>query len=133
MVSLASARPDRERTPLPRFALIFAAWMVPALLSAFNSYVQSRLGNERPDWGWVLFAGVDWLLYAALTPAVFRIARRYPLQREGLARRIALHIGCALAMCVAWAALGQLLRLAIFRPADGFGTPKFWRELEGWI
>jgi signal transduction histidine kinase len=119
--------------PLPRFALIFAAWLVPAFLSAFSSYMQSRLSNERPQWDWVLFAGVDWLMYAVLTPAVFRISRRFPLRREGLARRIVFHIACALGMCVAWAALGQLLRLAIFHAAIGFTMAKFWRDLEGWI
>jgi two-component system LytT family sensor kinase len=119
--------------PHPHFALIFAAWLVPALLSAFSSYMQSRLSNERPDWGWILFAGIDWLLYAVLTPAVFRISRRFPLQREGRARRIALHIAGALGMCVAWATLGQLLRMAIFRPAAGFTMIKLWHEFEGWI
>jgi signal transduction histidine kinase len=133
MAALASAQPDRQRTQLPRFSLIFAVWLVPALLSAFDNYMQSRLGNERPDWRWVLFAGVDWLLYAVLTPAVFRISRRFPLQRDGLAGRIALHIVCALGMCVAWATLGQFLRLAIFHPPEGFGVMKFWRALEGWI
>ena len=133
MAALASAQPDRQRTQLPRFALIFAAWLVPALLSAFDSYMQSRLNNERPEWRWMLFAGVDWLLYAVLTPAVFRISRRFPLQREGLARRIALHIACALGMCVAWATLGQFLRLAIFHPPAASTAMKFWRALEGWI
>jgi len=133
MASLASAQPERQRMPLPRFALIFAAWLVPGLLSAFSSYMQSRLSNERPDWGWVLFAGVDWLLYAVLTPAVFRLSRRFPLRRERLARRITLHIACALGMCVAWATLGQLLRLVIFHPAAGFTMAKLWRDLEGWV
>ena len=118
---------------MPRFSLILAAWLAPALLSAFDSFMQSRLSNERPAWRWVLFNGVDWLLYAALTPAVFRISRRFPLQREGLARRIALHIGGALGMCVAWATLGQFLRLAIFRHAPDFTAIQFGRGLERWI
>lgn len=133
MATFASAQPDRQRTRLPRFALIFTAWLVPALLSAFNSYMQSRLSNQRPDWGWVLFDGVDWLLYAVLTPVVFRISRRFPLRHDELARRIILHIACALGMCVAWATLGQFLRLAIFHAAGGSTMTKFWRELEGWV
>ncbi len=107
MAAIASAQPERQRSQLPGFALIFAAWLAPAILSAIDNYMQSRLSNERPDWRWVLFSGVDWLLYAVLTPAVFRISRRFPLRREGVARRIALHIACALGMCVAWATLGQ--------------------------
>ena len=102
------------------------------MLSAFDNYMQSRLSNERPAWRWVLFSGVDWLLYAVLTPAVFRISRRFPLRREGLTGRIALHIACALGMCVAWATLGQFLRLAIFQPPS-LTVLQFWRALEGWI
>jgi len=49
MAALASAQPDRPRTQLPRFGLIFTAWLVPALLSAFDNYMQSRLSNEPPD------------------------------------------------------------------------------------
>ncbi len=133
MAASASAQPDRRRTQLPRFALIFAVWLAPALLAAFDNYMQSRLRNERPEWRWVLFSGVDWLLYAVLTPAVFRISRGFPLLREGLARRIALHIACALGMCVAWATLGQLLWLAIFHPPESFTVLKFWRALEAWL
>uniref|UniRef100_Q025Y3 histidine kinase n=1 Tax=Solibacter usitatus (strain Ellin6076) TaxID=234267 RepID=Q025Y3_SOLUE len=133
MAALASAQPNRRRTQLPGFALILAAWLVPAMLSAFDSYMQSRLDNQQPDWRWVFFSGFDWLLYAVLTPAVFRISRSFPLQRDGLARRIALHIACALGMCVVWATLGQFLRLAIFHPPAGFTMTKFARALEGWI
>jgi two-component system, LytTR family, sensor kinase len=134
MAALGGAQPDRQGTQLPRLPVIFAAWLAPALLSAFDNYMQSRLSNERPEWRSVLFNGADWLLYAALTPAVFRISRRFPLQqRQGVRRRIALHIGCALAMCVAWATLGQFLRLAIFHPPAGFTVMQFWHALEGWI
>jgi signal transduction histidine kinase len=133
MTALAEAPPERQKAQLPTLPLIFAAWLVPALLSAFNTYMQSRLSDERPEWRWVLFNGIDWLLYAVLTPAVFRISRRFPLLREGGGRRIALHIGCALAMCVAWATLGQFVRIAIFNPPAGFNAMKFGRALESWI
>jgi sensor histidine kinase YesM len=133
VASFVSAQLERQRTRLPRFALVLAAWLVPALLSAFDNYMQSRLSNERPAWRWVLFNGVDWLLYAVLTPAVFRLSRRFPLQRETLAARIGLHIAGALGMCVAWATLGQFLRLAIFHAPAGFSVRQFGRSLEGWI
>jgi sensor histidine kinase YesM len=123
---------ERRRTSLPPFALILATWVVPALLSAFDNYMQSRLNGDPPDWRWVLFAGIDWLLYAVLTPAVFRISRRFPLQRNRLAGRVVVHVICALAMCLAWATLGQFLRLAIFRPPD-LSLIKFGRALLGWV
>ena len=110
---------DRARTLPPLWVLILAAWLVPALLSGFDTYMQDRLGGRPPEWRWVLFNSIDWLLYAVLTPIVFRASRRWPLGRPHLARNAALHFVGALAMCVAWAGLGTLLRLAIFpTPTD---------------
>jgi two-component system LytT family sensor kinase len=125
--------PARARNAPPLWLLVFAAWLVPALLSGFNSYVQDRLDGRPPDWHWVLFSSIDWLLYALLTPLVFRASRHIPLERPHLARNIALHIAGALAMCVAWAALGALLRLGIF-PAAPDATPyKVWLGFVSWV
>jgi len=122
-----------RRTAPPLWLLIFAAWLVPALLSAFNTYMQDRLDGQKPNWRWVVFNGLDWLLYAVLTPMVFRASRRFPLKRPHLSRRIAIHIVGALALCVAWAALGTLLRLAIFpRPPD-LTAHKVWMGFVSWV
>jgi len=125
--------PARARTAPPFLFLIFAAWLVPALLSGFNTYVQNRLEGNPPDWRWVLFSSVDWMLYAVLTPVVFRASRRFPLERRHLARNIAIHVAGALGMCVAWAALGTLLRLGIFPPAADATAQKVWLGFVSWI
>jgi len=117
----------------PPWFLIFAAWLVPALLSGFNTYVQNRLDGRPPDWRWVLFSAIDWLLYAVLTPVVFRASRRFPLQQPHLAGHIAMHIAGALGMCVAWAALGTLLRLGIFPPDAGATAGKVWLGFVSWV
>lgn len=113
--------------------LICAAWLVPALLSGFNTYMQARLSGRQPDWRWVLFNSIDWLLYALLTPFVFRASRRFPLQRPYLLRNIALHVLGALGMCVAWAGLGTLLRLAIFSHQQNSTRQQIWVDFIGWI
>lgn len=125
--------PERERTAPRLWLLVFAAWLVPALLSGFNTYLQGRLEGRAPDWRWVLFNSIDWLLYALLTPLVFRASRRLPLQRPHLARNISLHIAGALAMCVAWAALGTLLRLAIFPREPDETVQKIWIGFVSWV
>jgi len=53
---------------------------------------------------------VDWGIYGLLTPAVFYLGRRYPLQRGSLRRSLPVHVAGALALCVAWAALGTAAR-----------------------
>jgi hypothetical protein len=94
--------------------LVSAAWMGPAVLGAVNEVAQRRLGNGPPaSLPELLFASGDWLLYAFLTPAVFVIARRWPLSRPHLARRAVLHLAISLLFCAAWAAAGTVLKLVL--------------------
>lgn len=60
------------------------------------------------------FASGDWLVYALLTPAVFWLARRAPLTKATMARRIPLHLAASIALCAGWALGGTLLSLALF-------------------
>lgn len=101
--------PTGRRPPVWLF--VSAAWLGPAILAAFQSYVQGRLGNwEQVTWRVLVWQGGDWLIYAFLTPAVFWMARRFPLARGRMAGRIPVHLVASLLLCAAWAGLGQLLR-----------------------
>jgi two-component system, LytTR family, sensor kinase len=121
------------RTGSRLWFLIFAAWLVPALLSGFNTYVQDRLEGRAPDWNWIFFNSIDWLLYALLTPFVFRASGRFPLHRPHLTRNISIHVMGALSMCVAWAALGTLLRLGIFSRTVETTGPRLWVGFVSWV
>lgn len=105
--------------------LVSAAWIGPAVLGAVNEVAQRRLsGDPRPSAGTLLFASGDWLVYAFLTPAVFAIARRWPLSRPHLARHALLHLLFALVFCAAWAGAGAVLRAVLMPEAlwGGAGT-----------
>lgn len=76
--------------------------------------------GQRRIWGQapatlpeLLWGGGDWLIYAFLTPPIFAIARRWPIARPHVARRIALHLAFSLLFCVFWAAGGKLLQLLL--------------------
>src|ERR1700722_1508512 len=84
------------RGPHISLRLIWVAWTIPAFLSGFNTFMQSRLSREAVDWHWLLFNSLDWLIYAFLTPFVFRFSRRFPLLRDHLRVRIWLHVLAAL-------------------------------------
>jgi signal transduction histidine kinase len=103
------------RAHFPAWLLISAAWSIPALLSAFDQYLQGPVFGEPPaPWRQVLYNAIDWFLYALLTPIVLRAGRRFPLRRPYLVRHVIIHIAGALALCFVWAGLGTLLRLAMF-------------------
>lgn len=109
--------PETRRPPAWIFVSI--AWTGPAILAAFEAYMQSRLGN-RPPIGLrnLLWEGGDWLLYGLLTPAVFVVARRFPLGRGRTLAHLPVHILASVVLCAAWAGMGLLLQWALF-PAQG--------------
>jgi two-component system LytT family sensor kinase len=110
---------------------VSAAWIVPAILGAIDAAVQPHLWGDKPaPLRAILFVAADWILYAALTPGVFAISRRWPLVRPHLVGRILLHLFAALAFCVAWAALGTVLR-ALLRPEALEGN--IWRSFASWL
>jgi two-component system, LytTR family, sensor kinase len=116
----------------PFWLLIAAASLVPALLSAFTSYMNLRFGlRGGADWGEVIFAGGQWLFLGALTPITYVLARRYPLKREAaIGRAVAAHFAGALALCIGWTSLNVLLALLLKRySAQG----NFLRSYVGWI
>lgn len=124
---------DRARQPLPPFPLIVVVWLIPALLSGFDTYMQGRLNGQPPEWNWVFFNAIDWLLYAALTPVVLRISRRFPLEHSLWNSNLWIHLVGALGMCVAWAALGTLLRMVIF-PMPVNSTLSGWlKAFASWV
>ncbi len=56
------------------------------LAAPFTSYLNSRFGRGSADWGAVTFAEALWLVFGALTPITYVLARRYPLRREAIVK-----------------------------------------------
>jgi two-component system, LytTR family, sensor kinase len=112
--------------------IVSAAWILPAVFAVINRIVQARLqGWEPATLRDVLFEFGDWFLYAALTPGVFAVSKRWPLTRPHLVRRALIHVPFSVLFCIAWATCGQLLRLVlvlIFAPELVTGGGEFWRE-----
>ena len=102
---------------------VSAAWIGPAILGGINEVAQSRLGGGPPATpGAILFGIGDWLVYAFLTPAVFALSRRWPLARPHLASHAFFHLTVSLFFCVAWAAVGAVLR-SVLMPQALYGGP----------
>ena len=96
---------DHRAAPLRiRPGFLLAAWTTPALLSSFQRWASSAL-SDRPASFWHIAAAElpGWYLWAAMTPAIFRVADRFPLTRPIRARDILAHMG-------AWCAARALRR-----------------------
>jgi hypothetical protein len=89
-----------------RWPLVMGVWAVPALLAAFETYMFWRMsGRAYPFWRAVAMEGPAWLTYAALTPLIFALGQRLPLQRPRLGRHAVAHLLTALATGVVYAAV----------------------------
>ena len=82
----------------PYWLLLAAASLVPALLNAFTTYLNSRFLRGTADWRGVAFAAILWLSFGALTPIPYFLARRYPIKREKIFASVLVHLGGALVL-----------------------------------
>lgn len=113
---MASRSIRRVPASRPFWLVIAAACLVPALLSASTTYLNSRFGPRgNADWAAIFFAGALWLTFGALTPIIYVLARKFPLRREAMTRTVLAHVTGALALCIAWASSGVMLALLLNR------------------
>jgi two-component system LytT family sensor kinase len=108
-------------------ALIFAAWTVFGLLMANQTYMMAQLGGRQAPWVILLRSTLlDSYLWAFATLAIFWLARRFPLERGRLLRRIPVHVVAAIVLSLARAAfMVELSRHVDWLGRRSFG-PQFW-------
>src|SRR5258708_2842025 len=99
----------------PYWLLIAGASVIPPTLSAFTSYLNLRFSRGNADWGAVIFTGVSWLFFGALTPIIYVLARRYPLRREVIVRTVLAHLTGALVLCIGWTSMSVMLAVLLNR------------------
>src|SRR5688500_10466208 len=87
-------------TPIS-FRKIVVIWLIAATIAVLQSATQLvHLRGDPHNWGLVALTFLGWMVWAALTPPIIRLTRRFPLQRPSLARATAVHFFAAL-VCVA--------------------------------
>ena len=79
-------------------------WAVPATIAMLQSLapaMYSARGVGTRDWIVAAAQFPRYMLWAPLTPLIFAAVRRFPFQRPGLARSIAIH-ACIALLCIAF-------------------------------
>ena len=108
-----------RRRRIPVSVLAAAVWLAPAVFATVDDIAQRRLaGDPMPPLHQVLFSGGDWLVYAILTPPIFAVSRRWPVERPHIRSRVTLHLAVSVLFCIAWAVSGKLLQLTIGHLVD---------------
>jgi len=85
---------------------VLAGWALLGLTFTFNYYLFSdhyvAIFQRAPTLGEMLVWELPyWLLWALLSPAVFRLTRRFPLERGRLLRNSLVHVCACVALSLA--------------------------------
>ena len=105
--------PNSRRT---RWILILCAWTIVGLLFAAQQIVVEKVQGSQVHW---VIEGtlelVQWYIWAACTPLVIGLAKRFPLMGPKLARHIALHTIVSLMMAPLASVSQYVLILGLLR------------------
>jgi two-component system LytT family sensor kinase len=96
--------------------VVLAIWTVPALLSVFETEMfLAQNGHSLALWRVLVSEVPPWYVWAALTPVIFRLGRRWPLDRAPRGASVAVHVGASLVAGVLYASIAALLSMAAGR------------------
>jgi two-component sensor histidine kinase len=96
-------------------AAIIGLWTIPTLLSTLETVMFARMaGRPMPVWRAFLAEAPQWYGWAALTPVIIALGRRFPLRAPVRARNVAVHavatLTCSLFVAIADAAVNMVVR-----------------------
>lgn len=119
-------QPSRPQRPWLIWAVSFAVWTFLALAATGTIYEMYRSvgrGNLRETF----FLQVSQMLpYAFLTPFVYTLAIRYPVQRGNWVRRCALHLVCGVAFSALHVAMRAATPYAYWDPQSRTWMSAIW-------
>ena len=92
---MLQATPDMGRA---KWILIPCAWTMVGLLFTVQEIVVAKVHGGHVNWGFVVIEFVYWYVWAAYTPLVIGLAKRFPVTGPRFVTHIAIHTITALLM-----------------------------------
>jgi two-component system LytT family sensor kinase len=129
------SEPNDSPTPGNRlqFALlVLGCWTVSALISTSIAFTFGSARQENQPVLPMLFTQLGvWWFWAAVTPAVWFMGRRFPIQAERRARAISIHSLAAVVTALLFSSAHLLVVLILFYEAAS--KEPFWQLFTGFI
>ncbi|HZS08643.1 MAG TPA: histidine kinase [Blastocatellia bacterium] len=101
---------EREQNRWLKRGVIFGCWTLLVLIFATQSYLFLTARAETRSWkASFLWACSEWYTWAALSPLILRLARRFPVERQSWRREALIHFAAS----VVFALLQPLLQATV--------------------
>ncbi len=92
---MLQATPDRGRK---KWILILCAWTIVGLLFTLQEIVLAKVHGGQVNWVFCAIELIYWIVWAAYTPLVIGVAKRFPLTGPRFGHHIAIHTITSLLM-----------------------------------
>ena len=113
----ATASSPEARPYRVRWGTIFAVWSLPALVASYATYVAAETqGHAIPFWRALAMQCPGWFVWVPLTPAVFALARRFPIERRPGLRAISAHFALMMLSAILYTTVFVWSSM-VFRPS----------------
>jgi len=101
--------------------LVFSAWTALAIFFAVSSSLTYVSTYQPPRWRFTLVMSLtEWYVWAALTPAVAWLARRFPLSTRTMITSFAIHAPAGLLIAMLKVTITRLLRVPLVATSGYF-------------
>ena len=98
----------------------FALWTLVAVVFAIQQYLTAGLrGSDWPMYDYLRWSMIQWYIWAALAPTVFRLAERYPVRMPLRLRGLGAQLVASVCITFVAMAVGAMVS-TVFEPS-GFG------------
>lgn len=113
---------------LPAWVIVLAIFTVPAVLSAVLFHTRYlHLGRETVLWKWILDFQLAWYIWAALTPLIIKLARRYRIDQRDWLLPATIHLTIGSILSVIQIFLGVVISIIIYQ------EPLNWEYVQGQV
>ncbi|HLM02870.1 MAG TPA: histidine kinase [Pyrinomonadaceae bacterium] len=120
------------RSAAGKAAVIFGGWTLLALFFSFQAYLNYAYVGRPQSLGWILTAWLSCVyIWAPLTPAVIKLAQRFPLERGKIRRALIVHLIAATVISTVQIAIYIFVRQALMGDAPQPFSPV--RSFQNWF
>jgi signal transduction histidine kinase len=109
-----STSPPRPRRRWVNWALILLAWSVPAVIFAVLSHARMvALNQESSLWIWLADHLASWYTWAAFSPLIIWLGRKYRVDRSPRLQAIGVHLIAGIIVAFAHSAIATFASVAL--------------------
>ena len=119
-IAMSESTPGESQAPRWSTRSLLLAWSIPVALAMPFTILSLRASAEPVSlWRVLVIVAASWYVWAAMTPAIVRLAERRRLERPITAGTIAVHLAAAVGACAVQAGIAAVATRTLTPSSEG--------------